>query len=603
MAVGKGEEKEVTKWWERVKIGEEFRNSDGRKEAWENMRKYYKNQFAPEIVSVNLIYSHGRQLIPSLYYQNPVVEVGALFPGWEQKAKILEAVDNALLKKMRVKEQLKLIIQDAYLYDYGIRKIGYDAEFGYDPTSGVWAQLFEELGMEMTEDERLEFNTFILEEKPFFLRVPPNRFVVDPDTDGPGLETARWCAECFYRPLEDVLKDDRYEGVPKDLKATHIQHNQGQSVVISPKKEGVDYGDMKFGRDKERVKLWEVWDKEEKKVYVMIEGMKKFARQVEDQWGLQNFFPYDRLCFNPISDEHYSVSDAMYIEKQQLEYNDATTQEQLHRRKENLKIIWEEGTFSEEEETKLMSGNVGAGVKSRPNTVGGPNAKIMTIAPSMSRDIVQSRAAIREDIREILAVGPNQLGQEMGRRKTASEAMIIDQSVKIRGDERRDLIADFLGRAIDDINRLLFKFWDTPEVVKVVGPEGEAFEEWTGAYLESEYALRILPNSTLPESEEQYKQTLTQLYQMLNGDPYVDQKELRRLLLDSYKEFDTNRLLLQQPNEMQPMNMAITPGQAKHGDGSRISMPENPGAVNMSGAATEAQTPEGAEGNAMSNKP
>ena len=582
--IGKAEEEEVQKWADRIKVGETFRGADGRKEAWVNMKSYYRNQFEPDVVSVNLIYSHGRQLIPSLYFQNPVIECSALWPGWEQKAKILEAVDNMVLKKMRVKEQLKLIIQDAYLYDYGIRKVGYDAEFGYDPTGSLWAEIFKELGIELEEKERGEFNTFITREFPFFLHIPPNRFVVDPDTDGPGFETSRWVAECFYRPVDEVIADDRYEHVPKDLEARYVVQAQGNSLVVSPKKEGVDYGDSKFGRDKERVKLWEVWDKEEKRIRVLIEGMRGFARDVEDIVNLKNFFPYDRLCFNPVSDEHYSTSDAMYIEKQQIEYNDATTQEQVHRRKENLKLIYEEGAFDPDvEEPKLLSGQVGVGIKCRPGSIAGPQGKILVLTPSMSRDIPMARQAIREDIREILAVGPNQLGQEMGRRKTATEAGLIEQSVKIRGDERRDLIADFIGRSVEDVNQILFKFWDTPDVVEVVGPEGSGFVPWTGEFLEGEYALSIVPNSTLPRSKEQYKKEVVQLYEVLNGDPYVDQKELRRILLDAFEEFNTDRLLLAQPQD-QPGNPYINPGRAKHGNQSQL--PAGPEDINMSGAGS-----------------
>jgi hypothetical protein len=559
--VGKEEKKEVTTWLTRIKHGEAFRDADGRGTAWKNMKKYYRNQFADDIMAIPLIYSRGRQMVPFLYFKNPVVECTPLQRGFGKKAKILEAVDNMLIREMRVKEQLKLIIQDAYLYDYGVRKVGYDSEFGYDPTDSSWKELFEELGVKVTAEELMEYNTFIINEFPFFLRVPPKRFIVDPDVEGPTLDTARWVVEEFFRPLEDVLEDDRYD-FPKDLAATHqIVKDSAGNTVISPKKEGNVQNDIAKKSDIERVKLWEIWDKKNGEVIVMADGYQGFGRKIEDVWNLKNFFPYDRLCFNPVSDEHYSTSDAMYVEKMQLEYNDTVTQEMIHRRHSNRKLLAQRDFISNEQKQKFLS--------SKPDilieTEGDP-AKIIQLNPNMSRDIYQARGDIMKDLDDTLAMGKNQQSQEMGKRKTASEAMIINQYTELRSDERRDIVADFIERSMQDINKLLFKFWDTPDVIKLIGPEGEEWETWTGEDLEGEYAIQITPNSVMPHTKEQYKQKVERLYQMMAGNPFVNLKEMTRLVFDASEEFDTEKLLLQQPGQA-PSMADFRPGQAKMQDG------------------------------------
>ena len=58
--VGKEEKKEVTTWLTRIQHGEKFRDSDGRDVAWKNMKKYYRNQFADDIMSASL--ERGRPL-------------------------------------------------------------------------------------------------------------------------------------------------------------------------------------------------------------------------------------------------------------------------------------------------------------------------------------------------------------------------------------------------------------------------------------------------------------------------------------------------------------------------------------------------------------
>jgi hypothetical protein len=583
----------------RIKIAENFRDSENRKTAWTNAKKYYQNKFKDETISVNMIYSLGRQMVPFLYFKNPQVEITALRQDYIRKAKILEAVDNMLIREMRVKEQLKLIIQDAFLYDYGIRKVGYDSEFGYDETSSLFQEIFEELGIEITPEELKEYNTYVTKEFPFFLRVPPRRFGVDPDVEGPSLDTARWVYEEFYRPLQDVLDDDRYD-CPRDLRATYmLNKTEGGNVVISPKKEGYAQDDIYRKSDSERVRLWEVWDKKSRERMVIADGHYGFLLRTEDVWDLPNFFPYDRLCFNPISDEHYSVSDAMYVEKQQIELNDTVTQEMYHRRKENTKFFIKTGTMTPEAKAAYEKGKPLIIVE--VDTPGAIGDAIQVVAPSMSQDILQARATIRNDFQEILSMGKNQLSQEMGKRKTAKEAEIINQYVELRSDERRDIVADFIERSVEDVNVLLFKFWDVPDVIKVMGPEGSVWEEWSGESLAGKYAVNIVPNSTIPQTRDMYRQKVERLYQTVAGNPVVNLKEMTSLLFDAYDEFDTERLIMHQPGEA-PSMADFRPGKP-HRQGEKEQGKGQPtGSSNMPGMGNQGEIA-GEQGGLMGGNP
>jgi hypothetical protein len=55
------------------------------------------------------------------------------------------------------------------------------------------------------------------------------------------------------------------------------------------------------------------------------------------------------------------------------------------------------------------------------------------------------------------------------------------------------------------------------------------------------------------------------LYQTLQGNPFINLKEMTRVLLDSYKEFDTSKLLMTQPGEA-PSMADYRPGKAKMQD-------------------------------------
>jgi hypothetical protein len=122
------------------------------------------------------------------------------------------------------------------------------------------------------------------------------------------------------------------------------------------------------------------------------------------------------------------------------------------------------------------------------------------------------------------------------------------------------------------VNRLVYKFKDTEDIIKIIGSEGEEWANWSGDVFEIESAIRILPNSMLPMTKEVYRQKIERLLQIHAQNPYINQKELTRLHLDSFEEFDTNKLLLQQADVMQPM-IDFRPGKSKSEEGLPEALP------------------------------
>jgi hypothetical protein len=277
----------------------------------------------------------------------------------------------------------------------------------------------------------------------------------------------------------------------------------------------------------------------------------------------------------------------MYVEKQQVELNETVTQEMYHRRKENTKFFAKSGVMSPEAKAAFEKGKPLILVE--VDTPGAIQEAVHVISPSMSQDIVMSRQTIRNDFQEILSMGKNQLSQEMGRRKTAKEAEIIDQYANLRSDERRDIVADFIERSISDVNELVFKFWDVPDVIEVIGPDGSAWEEWTGESLAGKYSVDIVPNSTIPQTRDLYRQKVERLYQSVQGNPVVNLREMTALLFDAYDEFDTSRLLLHAPGEA-PSMADFRPGKPHRQEqkqGQPTGTPNVPGMGNMGEIAGE----------------
>ena len=130
-------------WKEQIRLGVRYRLLYGRSKEWKIYKNAYRNFFAPNTVPVNIIYAVGRSLVPQIYFRNPRVSIIPKKPGYAMHARVLERVDNYLIKELGIKDTIKSEILDCYLMGRGFGILGYDSEFGYSPSFAA-NELFEE---------------------------------------------------------------------------------------------------------------------------------------------------------------------------------------------------------------------------------------------------------------------------------------------------------------------------------------------------------------------------------------------------------------------------------------------------------------------------
>ena len=110
--------------------------------------------------------------------------------------------------------------------------------------------------------------------------------------------------------------------------------------------------------------------------------------------------------------------------------------------------------------------------------------------------------------------------------------MKVNEASNMRADEKRDMVADVLVKIIRKWNQIIFKFWTGKRVTQIAGPDGlQKWISYTGTQLKGEYFLRIDPDSGLPVTKGLRYSQAKELYAAFNGDPMVDQLQLRKLLL------------------------------------------------------------------------
>jgi len=105
-------------WWlDQIRAGEEFRKKYAMEERWDTWRAYYRGQWAPGILPFNFFFTLMRAIVPRVYFKNPSISISPAKPGILNAvfAQLLERIDNKLFYHMKMKKQIKKMIQDGFL--------------------------------------------------------------------------------------------------------------------------------------------------------------------------------------------------------------------------------------------------------------------------------------------------------------------------------------------------------------------------------------------------------------------------------------------------------------------------------------------------------
>jgi len=513
-------DKFVTGWMDRIKSGLQYRKEYSSSSHWKDYRKMYRGQWDEGIIPVNKVFSHGRSLIPRVYFRSPRVSITATRPDLVWHAMVVEAIDNQLIRETMLKDTLKRSALDGYLCGTGPIKIGYDSEYGYIPE-----QVVEEEGATATqigtkEGERIEYKVGIQPGMPWALRVMPEDIVVPWGSSDP--QSLPWYAHYIVRPLVDVEQDQKYK-IVKPLKGTR-----------SPDKGGKDRPEFRprEQRDKDVIfaELWEVHDLKTKQMMTFCEDQMILSTtdvlQIE---GLQIEF----LQFNPDPEYFWAIPDTAILEPQQYELNEVRTQQSKHRAIALLKFIYKRGAFKSEELEKLFSGEVGPGIACDEETLA---QAVMLLQPHMPPELWQEAQMILADMKEGIGMAENQGAMfKPGTPPTARETGVVEAAFDVRVDERKDIVADILVNIIRKWNQYIFSFWTENKVVEIVSPQGTPFwMQYTGDQLKGEYFLSVDPESGMPLNRQLKYMMAKDMFNMFGGDELIDQIMLRKILVNHY---------------------------------------------------------------------
>jgi hypothetical protein len=477
---------ELVKWQENLRGGIQYLKDFAFPQNWGIYRNYYRGEFTHGTAgkrkySVAIIFAILRSMLPKIYFTNPKVVVTNEVPGYYLQSKIVQKIDNKMIRTTKLKNTLKELILDAGLCGTVPLLTGFDTNYGYDPrfketiTDDETGEDIQIGGTLLQFDgktgDKIEYNETIKPGKPWADKIRPEYFTVPYGYDR--LHKVPWEMRMYVRHIDDVKADPRLRN-NKDIKpnalTTFDWFKEQKLHQMMPKQ---NYGDFVF--------LWEIRDLKSGKLMIMQEGNKKFLYNEKDE--LQKFGnPYMELTFNYDPLYYWGIPDAKYLEDQQLAVNETRTIQMETRRASKLRFIYD------------------------------------YVPADLNIDV----DAIRKDAREISGLSRNQTGEFEGGRKTATESQIVNMAAQIRVNERKDMVADLLVNIVEKYNQYMFSEYKVKQVEDIVGPDGVRYwVNFTFKEIESKYNFRVDPESGMPVSSEQRKQEAMQVAQYIQASPLV----------------------------------------------------------------------------------
>ena len=539
-------------WWlSAIRRGIEYRKTTAFEPKWETWRRYYRGDYDIGILPENVFFKMVRTLVPRVYFRNPSVSIGAAKPGDDHYvlAQILERIDNKLIVNMKVKQQIKMMTQNAFMFGTGIGKLGYGAE--YTPTPDFLSAEAPNSDSRH-KDHRIEYNDLVTPNMPWFLSTHPGAFVVP--VGATDLHSCRWVAHWIKRHIDDVRDDPRlkHTGDINVSKSYWSEVNRG----ARPNQEGM-------------VDMVEIRDKKSGMVFILAPyHSHKILYQDHDEMMDEGKFPFFPLIFNADDLFFWGVPDAQILEPQQREMNEIRTTMMKHRRISLIKMLVKRDSLTPDDMERLGGEGIGPAIN-----IDGSVADVRVLeAANIPQGLMTMDALVERDIEQILGMGSNQFGEYApgSSDRSATEANIVNQATQIRMDERRDAVADLLVDLINQVHPIIFNRWTEEQVIDLVGPGGvKIWVEFKPEELKhGGYNVTIDPDSTLPETKAVKESKAMQVYAALKTNPLIEPHKLTNYLLRQFHgaEFDDMMISPEEAQQMQMQKAAQangTPGLAK----------------------------------------
>lgn len=439
-------------------------------------------------------------------------------------AKVQGAWINTLWEELEIDLPVMEALLDALIIGMGVVKTGFTYQSKDDVVKSV------------KMDGSIQYNDFIQKEKPYVYRVNPRQFIWD-FSNANILERSRWCAEIIFKPIEDVFANKFYNQKLLDMiDCGDVSPMMVETYSREPINMFNSHIDEYYRKDNERFAIYEIFDKKYMEHIGYIAGCPDeplfvqpwpYDYLIEDGEG----FPYEVLKFVDMPNEPFGQGILQSIEDQQHELNRSRTRNVLHARKVNRKYVIRTNSLTIDQKKALAMGVDGTIIEANDPS----DIQAIPDLPT-SPDQYNNESTIVNDIRELTGNDALISGGGLPSRTSASEI-----------NARTGIKSTKLGLPVSKVDKfninIALKILShsranitTQEAVRILGSQGQTWEEFTKTNLSSRITLKLEYSSSQPYNKDIDKQQRMNLFQMTTQIiPLFQQSGIQMNIVELFK--------------------------------------------------------------------
>jgi hypothetical protein len=458
----------------------------------------------------NLVYANVSALVPAIYAKNPAIEVTSEDEADMEGALANKELVNVLLNQKETPGVNAKPVGRRAITCTALTNVSY-AEIGYTKRNESSQQamadlktLSEEWTKAKTQKElrKIEGRIQAIEEKVDLLRPSgpwlkfrsPFQLILDPDETSEGFGDCKWVMVWEFVPtcwLQAVYGIDQADEFKSIYQPTHVLSAEAREsgkndieqeidnyTLLDSSAAGGDHEHSHYGYDDEysykqaqRTKIWYVWDKVTRRLYLYNDQDWAWPIWVwDDPLKLDSFFPFSELTFYTDPIDGHGKSEVTYYLDQQDAINEINHEFKYARQQAKFNVAYDKNLVSREDVEKVLKGDEGAAVG--VDVPEGYTIKdfIQTIMPpSMQYTEIFDKRPQLEAINRLSSVTGIMRGEQF---KTNTTNKAIEQytgNTQVRLDEKIDAVEDFFGDIGWKLMQLCAQFMTKEEVVALIG--------------------------------------------------------------------------------------------------------------------------------------
>jgi hypothetical protein len=228
-----------------------------------------------------------------------------------------------------------------------------------------------------------------------------------------------------------------------------------------------DRTDIETPSNMGRCAVWEMWHKPSGRVYVWVEGMKRFLMNYAPTVVGRRWFPFYFLPFNRVTGRAIPLSDTVLTRQLQDELNRRRTQEAEAQNAAFPRIFVRRNTLKPGEKEEIENSYPYQVIElDSPDEI---NKAFAETKPLPFNPELYRRDETRMEMEMMSGISRNAAGSGQG--DLATTAAIANEQMGVQTDFRRGLVEELIHDILYDVAYMAVQFFPEENIKRICGPE------------------------------------------------------------------------------------------------------------------------------------